>query len=643
MNEEQLKQNKLFYLFSQLNNLKKENVHVMLAVDAFLNDQNNYHSLIDISKEITEIGIVCSPEKLKDIISNIEYSNIFEGFEPLAETNQPFRLKKEYYNNVKDLTNYTKELDDVVIAFLKENDLNQKKKEPIINILLDTLISKNLDYLKILIKPKEQKNFEDYKIASPSKKYKKKELKLYNQFMQSVNGDFNKVLEALLLKLTDFLTLNYNPDVDKFVNEKLGNKKFYLDSSVVLRLLGFDNEIRQERAVRLLELLKKIEGVHFHIHLETLSEAQSRINQKIDESQESLKHSEKLLKRAGELTGKGSNVVDLYFRLKHNGEVQNIQDFTLLFSNVSAVLTKIFGKERFSIDKNKIQKPSGKFDNLQIELGRTQKSSPRVKHITKLLSHIENKRGSNNYNLFDIEFWLITTDQTTLAIDSELIKLDDNKIKSSCILPSELIRLIESAGEIKGDYFEVFRNYMLYSNVFREDYDNGEIETLDKVLTLCESASSSTYDADFLLNNLFDKYSLENIAKRLDKLQTEKSKNEELISLFHEANTGFFEPKFLKLKLKETKRLGMWSNILFFILIFIIPALTLWYLFSVLINPDLIWNDPMTYINESAFSKLEFIVTIFEVGILGLAIYLYRKYRKRFVEWYVKRFSTKFE
>jgi len=643
MNEDKLKENKLFYLFSQLNNLKKENVHVMLAVDSFLNDKNNYHSLIDIATDVTKIGIVCSPEKLKDVLSNIEHTNIFDGFNPLSETNQPFRLKKEYYNNVKDLTNYTNELDIVVTDFLKNNDFKKDKKESIINILLDTLISKNLDYLKILIKPKEQKSFDSYKIASPSKKYKKKELKLYNQFMQSVNGNFNKILEALLLKLTDFLTLNYNPDVDKFVNEKLGNKKFYLDSSVVLRLLGFDGDIRQERSVRLLELLKKIDGVHFNIHLETLSEAQARINQKIDESQRSLKHQEKLLKKAGQLTGKGSNVVDLYFRLKHEGNIQNIHDFTLYFSNVSAVLTKIFGKDRFSIDKNKIQKSSGKFDNLTLELGRTQKSSPRIKHITKLLSHIENKRGSNNFNLFDIEYWLITTDQTTLAVDSELIKLDDNKIKSSCILPSELIRLIESAGEISGDYFEVFRNYMLYSNVFREDYDKTELDTLDKVLTLCESASNSTYDADFLLNNLFDKYSLENIAKRLQKLESEKSKNEELISLFQEANTGYFEPKFLKLKIKETKRLTRTGNILFFISIFLIPALTLWYLLSVLINKDLIWNDPLTYINESAFSKLEFIVSFFEIAILSLAIYLFQKYRKRFVDWFTERFSTKFE
>lgn len=643
MDKEKLKEKKIFYLFSKLNNLKKENVHIMLVVDTFFNHKNSFLTLIDISKEIGNLGINCSPEKLKEILSKIEFENIFAGFDPLAETNAPFNLKKEYYNNISSLTNYSDELDKFVEDFLSENNIDKKRKDRIISIILDTLISKNIDYLKILVKPKDQEYLQALKIESPTKKYKKKDLEYYNQFIQTVNGSFNKVLEALLLKLTDFLTLNYNPDLDKFVHEKLGNKKFYLDSSVVLRLLGFDNEIRQERAVRLLELLKKIDGVHFYLHLETLSEAQARINQKIDESQKTLKHEEKLLKRTNQLSGKGSNIVDLYFRLKQRGEVLNIHDFTLYFSNAQAVLNKVFGIDKFTIDKNKVKKPSGKFDTLKDQLDKTHKSSPRVKHITKLLAHIEDKRGSNNYNLFDIEYWLITTDQTTLSFDSELIKLDDNKIKSSCILPSELIRMIDSAGEITGDYIDVFKQYMLYSNVFREDYDNEEIEALDKILSLCESAGNSSYDSEFLLNNLFDKYSLENIAKRLQKLDTEKSKNEELITLFMETNTGYIDPKFIKLLGKEEKRLKFWGNVIFFGIISIIPALALWYLWNVIVSPDAIWNDPLTWIVEDAFAKLELIVSIIETLIIGGSITIYIKYRKKFVSWFHKKLETKFE
>jgi len=437
--------------------------------------------------------------------------------------------------------------------------------------------------------------------------------------------------------------LNYNPDLDKFVNEKLGNKKFYLDSSVVLRLLGFDNEIREERAIRLLDLLKKIEGVHFYLHLEILSEAQARINQKIDESQKSLKHEEKLLKRTNQLTGKGSNTVDLYFRLKQRGEVLNIHDFTLYFSNVKAVLNKVFGSDKFSIDEDKIRKPSGKFNTLKDQLDRTHKTSPRVKHITKLLAHIEDKRGSNNYNLFDIEYWLITTDQTTLSFDSELINLDDNKVKSSCILPSELIRLIDSAGEITGDYIDIFKQYMLYSNVFREDYDSEEIEAIDKILSLCESAGNSSYDSEFLLNNLFDKHSLENIAKRLQKLDSEKGKNKELISLFMETNNEYLDPKFLKLLGKEEKLLKFWGNVIFFLLVFLIPALTLLYFWNVLVSPDANWRDPLTWIEEDTFGKLQLIVSIVKTIIIGGSITIYIKYRKEFVSWFHEKLETKYE
>ena len=124
--------------------------------------------------------------------------------------------------------------------------------------------------------------------------------------------------------------------------------------------------------------------------------------------------------------------------------------FPSVITSYSIHYTKLYDidNERISIDKSK-------FNDLKNKLETTDKSHFRIKHISRLLSHIENKRGSNNYNLFDIEYWLLTTDSKTLSIDSELLELEDNKIKSSCILPSELIRLIESAGEIKGEYIEV--------------------------------------------------------------------------------------------------------------------------------------------------------------------------------------------
>jgi hypothetical protein len=511
----------------------------------------------------------------------------------------------------------------------------------LINILFETLITRNIEYLKLIAKPKERLTLIGLKADTNGSKVDEEDFKIYNSFIEQTSSEFNEVLQVLLYKVADFLSLSYNPDVDNFINQKLGNKKFYLDSSVIIRLLGLNNEIRESRSKRLIDLLIKIGEIHFYIHGDTIAESQDRINRLIDESIPLLKHSKKSLNKIEKRTGKGSNTIDLFNRMKARGEVTNAQDFQLYFSNITNVLRKRFGESNISIDNERVKIEKTKFEDLKNKLETTDKSHFRIKHISKLLAHIENKRGANNYNLFDIEYWLITTDNKTLSIDSELLQLEDNKIKSSCILPSELLRLIESAGEIKGEYIDVFKKYMMYSNIYREDYDKDEAESIEKILTLAETASKSNFDIDFYLDNLFDRYTIEEIAKRMSKFKQIEEREKVIVDLFIETNEGHFEGKFVKLERAELKRLKFISILLFIILTFLLPGLVLIYLFSVLINKELIWNDPLTYIDIVNFSKLEFIIGIVESVLIASSIYIFKNYRIKFSNWFIKKFKTK--
>lgn len=641
MDKQLLKEKKLIYLFSKLEKLRKNNVHLALVIDTFINSENNYLDLMQISEKIGKIDIDCSPEHLKDIIDISTYSDFFYNYDKYKSINHPFSLKKEFYNNLKDLSNYSDKLENLINEYLDSINQPKEKCSTLISILFETLITRNIEYLKLIAKPKERLTLIGLKADTNGNKFNEEDYTIYNSFIEQTSSDFNEILQILLYKVADFLSLSYNPDVDNFINQKLGNKKFYLDSSVIIRLLGLNNEIRESRSKRLIELLIKIADVHFFVHGDTIAESQDRINKLIDDSLPLLKHSKKSLEKIEKRTGKGSNTIDLFYRMKARGEVTNAQDFQLYFSNITNILKKKFSDNKISIDNERVKIEKTKFEDLKNKLESTDKSHFRIKHISKLLAHIENKRGANNYNLFDIEYWLITTDGKTLAIDSELLELEDNKIKSSCILPSELLRLIESAGEIKGEYIDVFKKYMMYSNIYREDYEKDEAESIEKILTLAENASKSNFDIDFYLDNLFDKYTIEEIAKRMSKFKQIDEREKVIVDLFVEANEGYFESKFVKLERAELKRLRIYSTFIFIVLCFILPTIILIYLHSVLINKDYTWNDPLTYINQTNFGKLELIIGIVETLIIGGSIYIFKKFRIDFFNWFINKFKTK--
>lgn len=641
MDQQLLREKSIFHIFSKLENLRANNVHVMLTVDTLLKENNAFKNLIQISEEIEKIGIKCSPDKLKSIIDEINYEVIFENYHPKNEINSAFRINNNYFTIIKSYGDSSVTLDQTITTYLKEKQLDEKNLNLIREVLLETIFNRNIEYLKLIVKPKGREAIEKLKIVNVSNKYKPDQIEMYNEFVNSTDANFNKVLQNILVKTCDFLTLNYNTETDKYINQKFGNKVFYLDSSIILRVLGFNNEVRESRASRLINLLKNVNGLKFAIHRETLAESQDRINKLVAESSHLLRHNQKIRNYISNKFQKTNNTVDLFLRLKDKNEIQNFNDFTLYYSNIKNLLNKKFGVNKFEIDDEKIKVDFSKIETLKENLEKTDKTNNRINHISRLLNHIENKRGANNYHIYDIQYWLITTDNKTLTIDSELIELSNNTVKSACILPSELIRIIESVGEISGDYIEVFKKYIIYSQSYQDEFEEAEIKVIDKVLTLAENAAKSNYDEKFFIDNLFDKYSLDQIVKRLKKIEKEEEKSKELVQLFNETNNTYFEDKLFIFIEKEKRKLIVTGYVLYSVICFIIPVLIIVYLLSVLINDSAVWTDPLTWINANNFGKLEFIIIPIEVIIIPASIKIFKKYRSAFTNWFYECFKTK--
>ena len=129
----------------------------------------------------------------------------------------------------------------------------------------------------------------------------------------------------------------------------------------------------------------------------------------------------------------------------------------------------------------------------------------------------------------------------------------------------------------------------------------------------------------------------------MSKFKQIEDREKVIVDLFLEANDSYFESKYVRLAQAEMKRLSIYSIISYSVLCFVIPFLILLYLGNVLINKDLIWTDPLTYINQENFNKLELIVTIFEGLIIFSSIKIFNKYRIGFKSWFIKTFETKLE
>jgi hypothetical protein len=632
--QEMIKEKRLYFLFSKLNGKQVDKTHFTLIVDTFLNSGNTFLNLFDISQKLIEIGINIKPEALELIIGNKEYASYFELTENF-KIETPFKLKKIQFETLSSYQNYYEKLNKYALKFLHTNNIDSSKSEVVKEILLTTLFKRNLSFLKQLINSKDANDLEKILILDNNGHYEIEDCGIYNNMILTSGTELNEIIKVLLYKIFDFLQLHYNPNIDKTLNDTYKNKVFYLDSSFIIRMFGFDNELREHRTLELINILKKIEGVKFLVHNTTLNETQANIKILIDKVQKLLSHSDKALLKIEEIGHKKNDTINLYLRLKQKGKITGKEDFALHFNNVLAKLKSIIGVSVERDDK-KISFSTDKFENLSDGLSVTEKSSSRIQHMTKLLLYIDGMRESNNYNIYDIKYWLITTDNATLKVDAKIRTINEDNSKSVCILPTELLRTISNRTEISADYIEVFKQFMIYSNAFAEDYSEKELVTIDKVITLAEKANNEEYDIEYYISNLFDEISLKELMNRLSKAEDKEKQDEELVKIFEETFGGVYKEKYLKLiKRRENLKHNI-SIALRYLIIFSVPTSILILFFKLVFNPEFKFLDPLTYINEGNWSKLEFIFTIIEIALVPTAIYINTKFGTRLQKWLLK-------
>jgi len=636
MTKENIKEKRLYFLFSKLKDKKSNKIHFSLIMDTLINEQNSFLNLFEISQKLGDIGINIKAEALLLITENKNYKGYFD-LPQNFKIDTPFKLRNIHYDTFSSYTNYYNKLENYINSFLKENEISEDKTAIIKEILLTTLFKRNLTFLKQLISSKDANDLEDILILDKNGKYKSDDCSIYNDMILTSGEVLNEIIKVLLYKIFDFLQLHYNPNIDKTLNETYKNKVFYLDSSFIIRLFGFDNELRENRALELLNILKNIEGVKFLIHNSTIKETQINIENLINRVSKLLNHSEKSLLKINEISNKKNDTIELYLRLKQKNRITGRDDFMLYFKNVVLKLKTIIGNIQIERDDNKIKYSKEKVEDISTALSSTDKTNSRITHISKILLYLDGMRESNNYNLYDIKYWLITTDNTTLKIDAQLRKLNKDDSKSVCILPTELLRTISNRTEIAADYVEVFKKFMIYSNTYEEQYSDEELETIDKVITLAESANTEEYDVDYYISNLFDEINLEELVNRLNKIEEEDKKDSELIKIFEKTFSGNYKEKYLELiakkENKKNKIVKIIATTIRYITIFSIPIFVLIVFLKYVFNPNFTFSDPLTYINDGNWSKLEFIFTVIQIVLIPTCLFINKRFGTKIEKW----------
>lgn len=630
------KQKQVYYVFSALEgNERFDKTSFTLAVDYFINNKNAYACLNDISAALTQSGIAITPEALYESLSSVRFEGVFDSF-PLEENiTTPFRISNKVYEDFINTTDSIERLNQIVHQYVLQHGYKQYIEPLIIDVLLETIFSRNIQFLKSIVSKKEETNLSDLIVHEGNLvgDYDECVYSAYNGLLLESNNSFDEVLRVLILRMFDFLALYYNPDYEKALNKKYSGKCFYLDSSFIVRLLGFDGSFRTERARELLSILKGVDSIQFAVHTKTIEEAQKKIKELIDKNVNILSKGVKAMSAISRRTGKQDPMFELFAMMIKDGEVVNYHDFRLFFSDIKKNLLKHI--PTLTIDSKSLYSTSSDRESLYSELQKTDKTAGRIKHIIKLLDYIDKLRGGNNYNPLEVKYWLLTTDKKTLDIDSRFIDENPDHGKSICIMPSEIIRQINyCSGNIKGNHLEVFKKYMLKTKAYAQQYSEDEVETVSKIATFVERADLEKYDVDKMIDNLFSQYSLNEIQNRLSAIATQREKDQELVDLFTEANANYIDTKFSRAVNEVSRKANKWGHFWICLILYTIPVtLTVYVMTKLVIFKNIQW-DPATWINADSWSSLEGVFTIIDFFFWGITIFLDTKLRAKFVNWY---------
>lgn len=424
----------------------------IFRINCWLEDPNGNNFVQSIKSIIYEI---IYNNKNNPIVSLEIYQSLTNEFEILIDVDFFTQIIQEDENIIKTPTEFDsslkltdKKYSDIfnnleknsieyhVEKFLKKKkyDLNFGEKicQQLANALYENILVFTTSNIKSILTSRIINDF------------KQNEIDLFNEFIDFDDDKKNNAIYSTFLKAIEFAILTSGKGVKEISNDVFKNKKYFLDTNIIIRLIGIGGVERKNALISLLDSCIH-EGIKFEISFVTEKELKDKIREKCDNLRKSIdSHSLDVFKTLIFDSGFNYDFETHYGKLVHEGVIKSVNKYELYLLNEYQKI-----KDKFEVSVISL---AGQLDSIKINMfaeeilkskkddfgARYTKTAAKVDAINVL--GVRKLRGNNNYNYKDIKSFYLTTDRTL----NKVLALKAQKYIPETILPSQLFLLHSS-------------------------------------------------------------------------------------------------------------------------------------------------------------------------------------------------------
>lgn len=208
-------------------------------------DEGTGLNIDQINNEIvSSTGLTFTIKEIKNTLDNAIKRNIVNKM-----SKDKYAIGEEGFKKLHN--NCENEFDIIIKSYVKEYNIDSTDSSKIFDLICDFLyynLNDNIDVILAILSGKGNithapKN--NNSIQREYGNYTEEQKKIINDFMDWNNNDKNKMLYQLISFGVDYCCLTVKKNRTSFINFFKG-KVFYLDSNIIYRLMGINNENRQK-------------------------------------------------------------------------------------------------------------------------------------------------------------------------------------------------------------------------------------------------------------------------------------------------------------------------------------------------------------------------------------------------------------
>ena len=463
-----------------------KNLEKMIALVLF-DKYNTGLTITDIIADIRDkYALDFSDSEIIGTIHNKNQNRIIQINETRDEVLKAYSITPEEYEKIKRKTDDST-IRKIVALFLEEHeelDISEKAFCDLLVKYLYDVFNSNAETIQALI------NGEHLGIKSANCDYSTDEKKILNAFIYWDNLDKNRCVYQLISCCFDYCMMTVRKD--KTVYQTIFNqKKFYLDTNIVFRLMGLNNE-KRKLVIDAFILKCKETGVEILYSNHTRSELNDTIRYYVGQIKALLADSAPLSVRAISCLDDRMSSSAFYEQYVEwtKDPVNRTSDYSSFERDLRMRTSKIFSRfKQVTFDdysgRNK-KEYAEQFESLKqykIE-HRRNTYDPSIKaDINNYLYIQERNREKKGENFFATDHYLITADHAFSGWERE----KRPGAIPTVVLPSVWYSIIlQYAGRTTADDYSAFTRFLNFSFSENEPADARKMKILKSVIALQE-------------------------------------------------------------------------------------------------------------------------------------------------------------